>query len=374
MWRRRSDLLLPAGLLLLAEGEALGGGYDDPAVLALGGVGISACLTLRRRAPLLSVAGLVVVLAAMTAAGATTNTVTVIVAYVVWSLSLGLHAPTRVAAVGLLVLLASSWAAIWFTREDAGAGDLVFVTVLLGGAAVAGQALRHRRHEVVVLGREAEEAREERDRLARQAVLEERSRIARELHDVVAHSVSVMVMQTGVVRRRLTGVRPDDADLLDEVERTGREALGEMRRMVGLLRTDEEQAILLPQPGVDRIGSLVEQVREAGLPVSLRVVGEQVPLPPGLDLAAYRVVQEGLTNTLKHAGSARAEVLLRYGAHELELRVDDDGQVPPDSEGSGHGLVGMRERVDLYGGTLTTGPRPDGGFQVHAVLPLERVP
>jgi signal transduction histidine kinase len=231
--------------------------------------------------------------------------------------------------------------------------------------------LRERGRRADTLEQRAEQAEREREQKAREAVLEERARIARELHDVVAHSVSVMVMQTGVVRRRLHSVRPDDAALLDEVEQTGRGALGEMRRLLGLLRADEDGLSLTPQPGVDRIGSLVEQMREAGLPVDLRVEGEPVALPAGLDLAAYRVVQEGLTNALKHAGRARAAVLLRYRPWELELEIADDGRGPAATDGLGHGLVGMRERVALYGGTLVTGARPEGGFLVRAVLPLE---
>lgn len=373
----RSDLILGGGLLVLAEGEAIWGDYDHQLVLMLGGLGMAAALLLRRTASLVSVALLVLVLAAVSAAGATTNTVAVIVAYVVWSYSLGAHARNRVAVIGLALLLVSSWTAILVERDDAGAGDLIFVTILLGGAAALGRALRGRRHEVVTLEKEAERAEEERERRAREAVLEERSRIARELHDVVAHSVSVMVMQTGVVRRRLAEHRPDDAELLDEVERTGRDALGELRRLLGLLRTDEDELALAPQPGIDRIGSLIETVREAGLDVDLRVEGEAVRLSPGLDLAAYRVVQEGLTNALKHGGPVRAWVLLHYGHRDLELEISDDGSGVDRSpsvrrlDGAGHGLVGMRERVALYGGTLVTGARPEGGFLVRAVLPLE---
>ena len=157
------------------------------------------------------------------------------------------------------------------------------------------------------------------------------------------------------------------------IEASGREALVELRRLLGILRTADEQLAIGPQPGLGSLQSLVEQVREAGLPVELRFEGEPVHLPPGVDLSAYRIVQEALTNTLKHAGQARAEVVIRYGASELELEVVDDGSGAPASvNGSGHGLIGMRERVALYGGGLEAGTGSGGGYAVRAHLPLTR--
>jgi signal transduction histidine kinase len=160
------------------------------------------------------------------------------------------------------------------------------------------------------------------------------------------------------------------------VQDTGRSALGELRRMLGVLREmDDDGAPLAPQPGLDGLDELVEHVRAAGLLVSVRVEGERRPLPSGVDLSAYRIVQEGLTNTLKHAGPARAEVLVRYGDRELELRISDDGRGHGrGTNGGGHGLVGMRERVALYGGALEAGPRPEGGFRLMVRLPLDAVP
>jgi signal transduction histidine kinase len=203
-------------------------------------------------------------------------------------------------------------------------------------------------------------------------VAEERGRIARELHDVVAHSVSVMVVQAQA-GPRLLGEPEQARGAFRSIEASGREALVELRRLLGILRTGDEHLAIGPQPGLGSLQSLVEQMREAGLPVELRVEGEPLQLPPGVDLSAYRIVQEALTNTLKHAGQAEAEVVVRYGASELELEVVDNGSGGAASvNGPGHGLIGMRERVALYGGELVTGTRNSGGYAVRARLPLTR--
>jgi len=226
---------------------------------------------------------------------------------------------------------------------------------------------------------EADEAREraaraerEREERARAAVAEERARIARELHDVVGHSVSVMTVQASGVRRLLRPDQDREREALLVVERTGREALAEMRRMVGVLRRPEEAPALAPQPSLDHLSRLVDQAREAGLPVELRIEGEAIQLPAGVDLTAYRLVQEGLTNVVKHAQATRAEVLVNYGDSYLEVTVRDDGKGVGngDGGGGGHGLVGMRERVSVYGGDLDAGPQPGGGYRLRAKLPL----
>src|SRR6478752_7903533 len=205
---------------------------------------------------------------------------------------------------------------------------------------------------------------------ANEAVAEERARIARELHDLVAHNVSVMVVQAGAERHALGEEQASTREVLASIEQAGRQALGEARRLLGMLRTGEDAGELEPQPGVEQIDLLLGQVERAGLPVALATEGEPVALPAGLDLCAYRIVQEALTNTLKHAGPAHAEVLLRYAPRALEVAVCDDGRGPVarngSANGAGHGLIGMRERVVLYGGRLQTGPRAGGGFEVHA--------
>ena len=219
----------------------------------------------------------------------------------------------------------------------------------------------------------AARAEREREVMARIAVAEERARIARELHDIVAHAVSVMVLQVGAVRHKLPTALQEDADALMDVERTGRSAMAEMRRLLGALRRDDEDAELSPQPGFDRMDALLEEVQRAGLPVQLEVDGEPYPLPRAIDLSAYRIVQEGLTNTLKHAGASRAQVTLRYGADDLEIDVRDDGRggSTTNRDGSGHGLLGVRERVKIYRGQMSAGPVAGGGFLLTARLPAK---
>ena len=222
--------------------------------------------------------------------------------------------------------------------------------------------------------RRAQLAERERDLSAREAVVAERARIAGELHDVVAHSVSVMVVQAQAGPRLLAD--PEQAlGAFRSIETTGREALVELRRLLGVLRGGDERAATAPQPGLASLETLLEQVREAGLRVDLRIEGAPLQLPAGVDLSAFRIVQEALTNALKHAGRAEAEVIVRYGAGAVELEILDNGVGPGlRADGSGHGLVGMRERVALYGGSLEAGSRNGHGFAVRARLPVEAEP
>jgi signal transduction histidine kinase len=208
---------------------------------------------------------------------------------------------------------------------------------------------------------------------ARTAAADERARIARELHDVIAHSVSVMTVQAGAARTLLPAHPEQAMPPLLAVEETGRQALAEMRRLLGILREDDAPA-LVPQPGLTDLPALAESMRHAGLPVEVSVEGRPRPLPAGVDLTAYRVVQEALTNTLKHAGPTRASVVVHYDRDAVVLSIRDDGRVAASSDGSGHGLTGMRERVTLYGGELHAGPDPEGGFAVIARLPVEPAP
>jgi signal transduction histidine kinase len=229
---------------------------------------------------------------------------------------------------------------------------------------------------VRMTGMYREQRRSAGEQRASRAVAEERARIARELHDVVGHSVSVMTVQASAVRRRLHPDQTVERDALETVESVGREALAEMRRMVAVLRSGDEEAPSdrQPPPGLGQIERLADKFREAGLPVSVSVTGASRELAPGLDLTAYRIVQEGLTNTLRHAAGPRgAEVAIAYTQGSLELAVRDDGTAaaPFEDEADGHGLLGMRERVAVYGGSLVAGPRPEGGFELLASLPLE---
>ena len=238
-------------------------------------------------------------------------------------------------------------------------------------ACAVGLWVRTRRDYVEQLRETAERLSHERRLLARQAVAEERVRIARELHDVVAHHVSLMVVQAGAVRETVDAAHPS-RPVLESMARTGREALAEMRHMLGVLRLEDtaDGAGRAPQPGIADLGPLIEQARGAGLPVELRVEGTARPLPPGVGLSAYRIVPEALTNTLRHAGPTEARVLLRYRPDALEVRVSDSGRGSAAPPSGGHGLIGMRERVALFGGELVAGAVPGGGFAVRAVLPL----
>jgi signal transduction histidine kinase len=205
-----------------------------------------------------------------------------------------------------------------------------------------------------------------------EAVAGERATIARELHDVIAHSIGVMKVQTGAARLLLEENPARAKEALLAVEETGRQALGEMRRLLGILRGTEHESRLTPQPGISAIAALIDQVRTAGLPVEIVVEGEPRALPPGIDLAAYRVVQEALTNALKHSEAAQAEVSIHYRDTALELSVTNNGRAKRNGNGRvGHGLIGMRERVALYGGEFSAGPRGEGGFTVRARLPLD---
>ena len=218
--------------------------------------------------------------------------------------------------------------------------------------------------------RRVQVAERERDVAAREAVVEERARIARELHDVIAHHVSMMVVQAGAERRVLGDANASTREVLETVEHTGRSALTEMRRLLGMLRDDVSEP-LAPQPGLGDVPTLVEQLREAGLPIELRIDGDARELPLGIELSAYRIVQEALTNALKHAGGAQATVRIRYGTDSLELEIADDGAGRATlATGGGHGLVGMRERVALYGGRFDASHNPAGGFAVRVMLPI----
>jgi signal transduction histidine kinase len=233
-----------------------------------------------------------------------------------------------------------------------------------------GLALRRHRRQAAELRELARQVEQEREERARAAVVEERTRIARELHDVVAHSVSVIAVQADAAEAALARDPDRSREPLRVIKETAREALVEMRRLLGILRQAESTLGLAPQPGLQQLGSLVEQTRRAGLPVELAIEGEERPLPPGVDLSAYRIVQEGLTNVRKHAGAARAWVTLRYGDRELDIAVVDDGEAEAKANGPGHGLVGIGERVGLLGGELSAGRRTEGGYELRARLPI----
>jgi signal transduction histidine kinase len=273
------------------------------------------------------------------------------------------------ARVGLAIVLGGA-AIIVYNNPNAASGEFVFTPVLFAIGWLAGFALRGRAEQAEAAEMRAALAEREREAAARIAVAEERARIARELHDIVAHAVSVMVLQVGAVRHELPQTLEGGRDALMSVEQAGRTALTEMRRLLGAMRDDGEDAELAPQPGLDNLDNLLERVGRAGLPVRLHIDGERFPLPRAIDLSAYRIVQEGLTNALKHAHASRADVIVRYGTDDLQIEVRDDGDGGSTSNGLGHGLVGVRERVKIYGGEMSAGKATGGGFILSARLPL----
>jgi signal transduction histidine kinase len=272
------------------------------------------------------------------------------------------------AVAGAAVLLGT--VVIVAHNEGDHVGDFIFPAIVFAVSWIVGFGLGQKFHEADEARERAARLEREREEQARLAVAEERARIARELHDIVGHSVSVMTVQAAGVRSLLKPEQKREREALEIIEQTGREALAEMRRMVGVLRRPEEAPALAPQPSLEHVDKLVSQAREAGLPVELRVEGDPVQLSAGVDLTAYRLVQEGLTNAIKHARAEHAEVVVRYRDGLVELTVSDDGRGDGEGEKGGNGLVGMRERVSVYGGELDAGPRPEGGFRLHAKLPV----
>jgi signal transduction histidine kinase len=299
-----------------------------------------------------------------------TSSFTVYLAGIAAAVLLGNLRDVRQARIGLAIVIAGAVIVV-HNKPASSAGDYLFIPGLFAVAWLAGFALRARSSEAEAAEQRAAEAEREQQTTARIAVAEERARIARELHDVVAHAVSVMVLQVGAVRHRLPADLSDSKEALQGVEQAGRAALAEMRQLLGAMRDTSEDAELAPQPGLDDLDDLLDEVRRAGLRAQLRVEGAG-HLPRGIDLSAYRIVQEGLTNTLKHAHAHSAEVTIRYEEDRVEIAVRDDGTGPARTDGLGHGLVGVRERVKIYGGHMTSGPAPGGGFLLSACIPVDR--
>jgi signal transduction histidine kinase len=274
------------------------------------------------------------------------------------------------AGVGLVLVVVGMLVVIANIPGDQTASQFTFITLRFVVAWIAGLALRERSERAEAAEVRAAEAERAREAATRVAVAEERARIARELHDIVAHAVSVMVLQVGAVRHNLPAALSNDRDALRGVERAGRTALAEMRRLLAAMRSDEEEPEFAPQPGLDGLDSLLADVRRAGLPVEVHVEGNPIPLPRGIDLSAYRIVQEGLTNSLKHAQASDADVTVRYRSDEVEIEVRDNGRGSGAKDGLGHGLIGVRERVKIYGGEMSAGAASGGGFVLTTRLPL----
>jgi signal transduction histidine kinase len=275
-----------------------------------------------------------------------------------------------------LVVAELGWAAIQLTPGRFQAPTVLSNALLIAAVWLLGHFVGVRRLYVLELEERTAELEQAREELARRAVTEERLRLARELHDVVAHAMSVIAVQSGV-GAHVADTQPEEAArALAAIEATSRAALEELRRLLGVLREeDEPQGDLAPVPGLADLEGLLAELAKAGLAVKLQVNGTRPPLPAGVDLSAYRIVQEALTNVVKHAGPTRAQVVVDFRDHDVRVEVTDDGRgavtsVSDGRAGTGHGLIGMRERVQAFGGDLEVGPRPDGGFRVAARLPL----
>ncbi len=348
-------------------------GTDDVGVVlpTVAVVVMTLALTLRRRAPFaipagtwLSSATLSIVDGSLIAGQAPLSIVGMIAAVLLGDLR-----DHRQARTGLAVVVVSA-ATVAYQDPTHTAGDLFFIPGLFAAGWLVGFTLHSRTEQAEAAEERAARAEWQRRNEGRVAVAEERARIARELHDVVAHAVSVMVLQVGALRHRLPVEDWTSRETLRNVEEAGRDALTEMRRLLDAMRREGDPLDLAPQPGLGGIAALLATVRAAGLDTDLHVHGEAVDLPPGLALSAYRITQEGLTNVIKHAHTHHAEVHLRYSTDSLELEVRDDGVGPTTTDSLGHGLVGIRERVTLYGGSMTAGPTETGGFALRARLPL----
>jgi signal transduction histidine kinase len=371
----RVDILVAVGLLVWALLEAfLDHGPGPLAGRIAFAVAVSVPLAFRRQAPglvviVLSVATLARALPASVPEHGTNPFPSMLLA----AFSVACYARETIVAVGGgLLLFATMVVAVesdYYVGGGANASNLAILSLFFGGAWGAGWLVRQR-------AAQARRAVAESGELARSAVGEERARIARELHDVVAHSVSIIAVQAGAAEELIEHDPEQARAHMASVRRTAREAMSEMRRLLDVLRAD--QPGYAPQPGLARLPDLLEETRGAGVPVELVEDGERPRLAPGLDLVAFRVVQESLTNVRKHAPGAPTRVLLRYRPKTLELEVHNEGAFAganADGTGDGgHGLVGMRERVRLFDGSIDARPSADGGFRVHAVLPLSEEP
>jgi signal transduction histidine kinase len=355
------------------DGSATYGPAFGSAVATAAATGV---LALRRRAPLLTMVSVAAAVAGPELFTRLTFTLwggflpLLVAAY-----SVARHAERRAAWTGLAVAVLCAVVVMLRVPEAGTTANIPFAVIPLASVFAAGRVLRRREHGHHEERARAERLEQERDAAVAAAISDKRSRIAQELHDIVTHCVSVMVVQAGAAEDLLDRDSDKARRPLALVQETGRQAVGELSRMLGLLRGSADSPDLVPQPGTAEVAELVRHMTEVGLPVELSVHGTPRPLPPGHALTLYRIVQEALTNSLKHAAPTTATVALRYGDQSVEVDVRDTGRAaprPPEVTAAvGHGLIGMRERVNLYAGTLTTGQSPDGGFAVRACLPVK---
>ncbi|WP_326637657.1 histidine kinase [Streptosporangium sp. NBC_01755] len=394
------DLLLSLAVGITGLVESFGrqgsqpGQISDPVPLAVGAVVAGTLLLLRRRFP-------TALLLALISNGLAVRVVAGDEYYAAWhfystlilvhTVASAAELRSRRGIAGLACVLATYAGLQMQTFQSNDIAEVMITAVFIGVAYGSGILLRRQIDRTLRLAEHAIRLEMEREERARLAVAEERTRIARELHDIVSHNVSVMTLHTGGVRMRLGEEHKRERDMLLGVERAGREAVEELQLMLGVLRGTGDPDPGASQPGLERLDELVAQVREAGLDVRLQIIGEPRPLPPGLALSAYRVIQEALTNVLKHSPATGADVVIAHGPTGLDVEITDDGTGvgPPPAGGhgpdgyrldgqrldgqpsGGHGLVGMRERTEMHGGELSTGPVPGGGYRVAARFPLD---
>ncbi|MPZ94662.1 MAG: hypothetical protein GEU96_07035 [Propionibacteriales bacterium] len=361
----RVDILIAAAFVLLTVAEALfSSGVRSPVLhLVVAGLAM-ATLAWRRSFPL-------VVATAVIASNIAVNPndqFSTLLGLVLVAFSIGSYTEPPRCYLGLAIVLVPFVAAM--ALEGLEPSDIAAALVFLVGPWAVGGVVRQRAASTEEALARADRLEREREVQAAAVAQEERTRIARELHDIVSHSISVVTIQTQAVRRRLGPEHAKEAHDLANVEATAREAMAEMRRLFGVLRTDGEAPSLTPQPGLSELDRLLDQVRSAGLQVDITTDGAAVDLPPGVDLAAYRIVQEALTNALRHSGATRATVVVRFAPTRLDVEVADDGRGISGPTTGGHGLVGVRERVALYGGTIDVSTGPTGGVTLSASLPV----
>jgi signal transduction histidine kinase len=371
-WRRRIKALSPFQRdLFLAGALAVGSLLENLGaetwllVLAL----VAALpVALRRRAPLFMAAVLFTIHVAGEVAAPVDATEGGFL-FAVAALLIGMYSTAvyesmlaRAVAGGLLIGIGANWDLVvgGLTADD----FWPFRFFFMAGAWLAGRVLHGRGLEVDQLERQQEA-------LTKAAIAEERGRLARELHDVIAHNVSVMVVQAGAAQEVLARAPQRAVESLENIQRTGRETVTELRRLLGILRVGDNESLTTPQPGLGELDALIERVRGAGLPAELEITGAHRALPVSIDLSAYRIVQEGLTNALKHAAASAVHVQVTYGERDLTLEIVDNGRGASSNGMEGHGLIGMRERVAMFNGKMEFGNAPEGGFRLRARIPLD---
>jgi signal transduction histidine kinase len=370
----RTDLLVALALALAVQAEIwvwwVEAEQGPRPVAAAFGLALTVPLVWRRRRPLLALAACVCVYTAWALVSPPRGSLAPYLVILVATYSVAAHGSTRASWVGLGLSVAGEVLLVVRTTNDL--ADYAFILTFLVGAWLAGRGMRIRQQRADELFRRAVRAEVEREERARAAVAEERGRIARELHDVISHGVSVMVVQAGAAEQVLDSDPDQVRASLRAIQQAGRDARLELRRMLGLLRTGDEAPGYGPQPGLAQLAELAARLRTSGVDLAVATVGDPVPLSAGLDLTAYRITQEAVTNSVRHAGPGRICVTIRFRRDDLDIEVTDDGGPGSVEAGDGFGLRGMAERAALYGGTVEHGARQGGGHRVHARLPLPR--